>query len=364
MVKKPFFSIVIPTYNRAKDLQFALFCILRQSFLDYEIVISDNCSTDFTKTVVDKLSNKKIRYYKTRKNIEIDQNQKNAVELAIGEYIFIHGDDDFLLYINSLMEIYQEIMKGGLGYYRINYVSLALDRKHIFAFKVKKSFTENTYLQPNLDNSKVLSFILNSHHHFITGIIIKNTIPSHINVVNTDPSPFINYIFYTAKKYGACFIAKPYMVACWSRRRIKKNEDHHLFNVKNGKLKSENYFNALKEKLTKAEYDYFLHNELMMIYVLLFPVIKINVGNKILLEIAARVRIIDRTMIKSFIYWIFLVIAFIFPKFFIARIRDLFLGIYVRTSKVTGEKEIINTLKMLDKEFCLYTKIKQPFFNI
>ncbi len=364
MIKKPFFSIAIPTYNRANDLQFALFCILRQTFLDYEIVISDNCSTDHTKTVIDKLHNKKIRYYKTRRNIEIDQNQKNAVIHSKGEYILIHADDDFLLYSNALMEIYQKIIKSKLGYYRINYVCLALDRKHIFAFKIKKTFTQNSHLEPNLDNSKVLSFILNTHHHFITGIVIKNSIPRHIQVVNTDPSPFINYIFYAAKKYGACFISKPYLVAYWSRRIIKKNEEHHLFNIKNGKLKSENYFKAVKKKLNIMEYNSFLHNELMNIYVLLFPAIKMNVGNKILLDIAARVRILDETMVKSITYWIYLSIALIFPRMFLKIFRDLFLSVYIRTSKVKNEREVINNLLMLEKEYIQLNRMQGSIFKI
>ena len=42
MTGKPFFSVVIPTRNRASLLRYALQTALDQDFDDYEIVVSDN----------------------------------------------------------------------------------------------------------------------------------------------------------------------------------------------------------------------------------------------------------------------------------------------------------------------------------
>ncbi|MCK5288664.1 MAG: glycosyltransferase family 2 protein, partial [Candidatus Omnitrophica bacterium] len=47
-MKKPFFSIIIPTYNRAKFLKIAINSILNQTFHNYEIIIIDDGSTDNT----------------------------------------------------------------------------------------------------------------------------------------------------------------------------------------------------------------------------------------------------------------------------------------------------------------------------
>jgi glycosyltransferase involved in cell wall biosynthesis len=44
----PRVSVVIPTYNRAADLQRALNSVLAQSFTDWEVVVVDNNSTDDT----------------------------------------------------------------------------------------------------------------------------------------------------------------------------------------------------------------------------------------------------------------------------------------------------------------------------
>ena len=48
----PLFSIVIPTYNRSELVQGAVRSILAQTFDDFEVVVSDNCSQDDTRAVI------------------------------------------------------------------------------------------------------------------------------------------------------------------------------------------------------------------------------------------------------------------------------------------------------------------------
>jgi glycosyltransferase involved in cell wall biosynthesis len=48
----PFFSVIIPTFNRATILPRALKSILSQSFSDWELIIQDDGSTDDTSAVV------------------------------------------------------------------------------------------------------------------------------------------------------------------------------------------------------------------------------------------------------------------------------------------------------------------------
>lgn len=349
-MKKPFFSIIIPTYNRASDLQFVLYCILRQSFSDYEIVISDNCSTDNTENIINKLKNKKIRYFRNRKNIGMILNQKKAIEYAKGEYVFLHGDDDFLLYGNSLQEIYKEIVKHNPGYVRVNYVSLSIDKKHIFSYKVNKPFEKNYYLLPHAKSEEVLSFIVDSDNYFFSGIIFKNDLPKSVAMINADPSPWIDILFYTAKNYGAYFIKRCHLIASWSRR-TKKNEDHGFYEPIEGKLKAENYFEVVKEKIDGAVYQRFLHKELMTIYVNLFPAIKVSVGNKKMLQISGRIRFLDQTMAKSIRYWAYFIPTVILPRSFLKIVKDVYILFYTRFSKVDNEKQIVNKLKGLEQEY-------------
>ena len=54
-MKHPFFSIIIPTYNRCDLLERALKSVINQKFRSFEIIIIDNYSKDKTKQVVNNL---------------------------------------------------------------------------------------------------------------------------------------------------------------------------------------------------------------------------------------------------------------------------------------------------------------------
>lgn len=362
MNKSPFFSIVIPTFNRSEDLRFALFCLLKQTFTDFEIVISDNCSLDNTQDIVKSFYDKRIRYIRSKQTIDMILNQKNAVSNARGDYIFIHSDDDFLPFSDTLEKIYQEIQRTKPGYIRVNYVSLSMDKKRIFRYKVNKPFKKNYSIEPNSPNKKIIAFIIDSDPYFITGIVFKNSLPNTIHMLNTDPVPWIDILFYVSQKFGALFFIQPQIIASWSRRKKNKDTQHHLFRLEKGKLKSEGYLNALKNKLLVDDYQNILHQELIIIYIGLLPAIKANIGNKKMLQICQRIRLLDPTMQKSFTYWKNLLPALVLPRDFLFFLKDLYLFIYTIFSPVS-DKKVIARLKKREKEYMSKYNSKQRKFS-
>lgn len=88
-------SIIIPTFNRYKLLQRALNSILKQSYLDYEIIVIDDGSTDKTAEILTELF-PQIRYvYQDNKGVSSARNK--GLELAKGEWIaFLDSDDEWL----------------------------------------------------------------------------------------------------------------------------------------------------------------------------------------------------------------------------------------------------------------------------
>lgn len=93
-------SICIPTYNRAKYIDCNL-SLLKQEIKDLpvELLISDNCSTDYTKSVVEKqISNGLVcNYYRNAENLGSDRNFINCYKKARGKYVWLLGDDDYLV---------------------------------------------------------------------------------------------------------------------------------------------------------------------------------------------------------------------------------------------------------------------------
>ncbi len=68
---QPRFSIGLPVYNGEKFIKEAIDSILAQTFEDFELIISDNASTDKTGEICRAYAAKdqRIRYYRNEKNI-------------------------------------------------------------------------------------------------------------------------------------------------------------------------------------------------------------------------------------------------------------------------------------------------------
>ena len=94
---RPLFSIVIPTRERAETLAFTLRTCLNQDFDDYEIIVSDNCSSPATREVVDAAGSEKVKYVRSDQPLSIAASWEFAVSHASGEYVTGIGDDDGLM---------------------------------------------------------------------------------------------------------------------------------------------------------------------------------------------------------------------------------------------------------------------------
>ena len=94
-------SIIIPCYNHKNYIQKTLDSILEDDFLDKEIVIIDDGSTDGSDEVisnwVEKNKNRIKIIYKRRENKGLNKTLNELISLSNGEYIVDVGSDDFLL---------------------------------------------------------------------------------------------------------------------------------------------------------------------------------------------------------------------------------------------------------------------------
>lgn len=91
----PLFSIIIPTYNRARKLRRALESVENQSLRDYEVIVCDDGSTDDTKSVVDAFAAKMQITYLWEENWGGPARPRNnGIHAAQGEWLcFLDADD-------------------------------------------------------------------------------------------------------------------------------------------------------------------------------------------------------------------------------------------------------------------------------
>jgi glycosyltransferase involved in cell wall biosynthesis len=93
----PLVSIIIPTYNRAKDLKRALQSVFDQTFTNWEIVVVDNHSVDDTDSLIKSFNNQNIKLFKIHNEGIISASRNLGLKHALGEYIAFLDSDDWWL---------------------------------------------------------------------------------------------------------------------------------------------------------------------------------------------------------------------------------------------------------------------------
>ena len=107
-----FFSVIIPLYNKEKDIAKTLESLFAQSFSDFEVIIVNDGSTDNSGNVVKTFVDPRIKLF-SKKNEGVALTRNFGVEKATAEHIvFLDADDywhtDHLMNLNSLVEEFPE----------------------------------------------------------------------------------------------------------------------------------------------------------------------------------------------------------------------------------------------------------------
>lgn len=104
------FTIAIPTYNNANSIEETIQSCINQDFdLEYEILVSNNNSSDNTENILQQYK-EQLKIVKTDTTLTMYENHNNCLNNAQGEYIiFCHSDDKLLP--DALNKYYQIIKK-------------------------------------------------------------------------------------------------------------------------------------------------------------------------------------------------------------------------------------------------------------
>jgi len=96
MKKEPLISIVLPSYNSKKYIAITIESILNQDYLNWELIITDDCSTDNTVEILNKYAkkDKRILVHKLNVNSGAAVARNNSLKHCSSMYIaFIDSDD-------------------------------------------------------------------------------------------------------------------------------------------------------------------------------------------------------------------------------------------------------------------------------
>jgi glycosyltransferase involved in cell wall biosynthesis len=166
-------SIGLPVYNGERYLGEALDSILAQTYTDFELIISDNASTDRTHEICLAYANKdsRIRYYRNEKNLGSAWNFNRVFELSAGEYFKWAAHDD-IISSDFLLKCVEVLDKDP---------SVILCYSDTTIIDEKGKFIENCDLMLNIDSPKPYerfrSLVLTNHSCFeIFGLIRVRTL--------------------------------------------------------------------------------------------------------------------------------------------------------------------------------------------
>lgn len=97
-MNRPLISICVPVYNGGAHLQRLLDALLASARGDFEIVMSDDCSSDGSWEALERRAagDDRLRCERNPRNLGMDRNFAHVASLARGEYLWFSGQDDLI----------------------------------------------------------------------------------------------------------------------------------------------------------------------------------------------------------------------------------------------------------------------------
>ena len=104
---KPWASFCMSTYNRPAFLKIQIETLLKQTFKNFEIVISDNDPEASGKSVADAFCDNRVKYFCNGENLGMVKSYNNSIDRAEGEFIVMVTDDDPVY--DSMLEFFNQL---------------------------------------------------------------------------------------------------------------------------------------------------------------------------------------------------------------------------------------------------------------
>jgi glycosyltransferase involved in cell wall biosynthesis len=146
----PFFSIILPVFNRENRINRAIQSIIYQEFINWELIVVNDASTDGTKEILNKIKNSKIRIIHNEVNLERCVSRNIGIEQANGEFICFLDSDDYHLPFH--LSKFYDLIK-----------SRNFDKAFYFsnAYNESESGERSNRFCPNFDANKPYHYFLN-----------------------------------------------------------------------------------------------------------------------------------------------------------------------------------------------------------
>ncbi len=164
-------SIGMPVYNDEKFLHSALTSILAQSFKDFELIISDDKSTDGSSNICKEFaaSDSRITYIRQERNLGISRNMKFLLENAKGKYFMWAANDD--IWATDFMKLHVKCLKCNIdSVVAFGTYALIDEKDNLISHPINIDFSGSNAF------NRLTSFIKKTNDAFGYGLFVKEKI--------------------------------------------------------------------------------------------------------------------------------------------------------------------------------------------
>lgn len=250
----PLVSVIMPIYNAEKYARESIESILNQSFSNFELIIINDGSTDYSEKVILSFKDARIKYFKNEKNLKLIETLNLGLKLAQGKYIARIDADDVALPVRFEKQI--------------TFLENNTDYGIVGSFA--KCFGDSNGILKYVEEDQDIRFALLTHNPFIhSSVMFSRSILEEHNLEFRkeqlhveDYDLWINMICHTKAKIIPETLIK---------YRIHENQISSIFRdlqIKNSENLQKRYFktvfkdNEMQEELYAVFYGKFIKSQL------------------------------------------------------------------------------------------------------
>lgn len=264
-MEKALISVIIPVYNVEKYLRECVESVLNQTYLNYEIILVDDGSTDSSGKICDEYSENEKVTVVHQKNAGLSAARNRGFDASRGEYVYYLDSDDYIL-PQTLSTLYSEATNNNSDVVFFDAVSFADGD-----FKVNQNYIRKTVYE-KCSGPEMLQKLQgeDEYHSAVPLLFIRKSLIVDNNLRFVD-GIFYEDMVYTYQIFCCAKVVSQYKEAFYYRRyrqssimTSRKNKKHFqsaekvYCEVRNYAISSDNLHNETSKKyIIRCAYNVF-----------------------------------------------------------------------------------------------------------
>lgn len=184
----PLLTICVPNYNSERYVALALESILKQTYMDFNLVVMDNCSTDRSLEIIRGFKDPRLRILTHGQHVSITENFNLCIQQCDTNYLcLMHADDryepDYLEIMVSAMDRYPDAGIGHCDFKIMDEQNQIID--HFRSNLKRQAFPSNTQTFSIRPPMEELSQLLRVPYIICPAVIYRKSVLEKVGVFDT-----------------------------------------------------------------------------------------------------------------------------------------------------------------------------------